>query len=373
MLIGIDGNEANTTKRVGIGQFAYQVLHELYRQNITNQYHIYLSSPPLADLPRPSTSWQYRVFGPARFWTQWRLPLDLYFAKVKPDVFFSPSHYSPRFSPVPTVCSVMDLGYLKYPTQFTKKDLLQLTHWTRYSLKQASKIITISKFTKHEILAHYSVPEAKIVVAPLAPSPAPKQPLGSAKQVLAKFGISSPYFLYLGTLKPTKNIPHLIHSFALFLKRQSNKAPNYQLVIAGKKGWLFQEIFAVVQTLHLTKQVLFTDFVSEEEKYCLLANAQALVVPSLYEGFGIPVLEAMQAGTPVIASNISSLPEIVGNAGLLVDPTNTQELALALQSLTSPNTRKQYIKLGFLQAKHFSWSKTASIILSTLHSAARTS
>jgi len=164
MIIGIDGNEANVERRVGSNQYAFELLKSLKLLKSDHEFVIYLREPPLPEMPKSGTGWSYRVFGPKNFWTQWRLPLDLYLHKPRPDVFFSPGHYAPRFSPVPVVVSIMDLGYLKFPEQFTKKDLYQLTLWTARSIKSASHILAISQRTKNDIIEAYGVPEERITV-----------------------------------------------------------------------------------------------------------------------------------------------------------------------------------------------------------------
>ncbi len=363
MHIGIDGNEANIENKVGIGQFAFQLLTRLHKIDKKNRYTIYLSSKPNKDLPVETKNWKYKVIGPKKFWTQWRLPLELYTTSDRPDIFFSPSHYSPRFSPIPTVCSIMDLSYIHTPREFTKKDFYQLKNWTSYSVKKATQIITISNFTKKEIQKYYKVPAGKITVAHLA---ADQPPQGLSLKALEKFKIKKPYFLCLGTLKPNKNIPLLIRSFALFLKHQSSKALKPRLVIAGKKGWLYHDIFRTVQELKLQDSVIFTDFITETEKWSLLKNTQAFLLPSLYEGFGIPVLEAMSIGTPVICSNTTSLPEVAGESGLTINPESEKELTRAMIKITDPKIHQKYKKLGPKQAGKFSWTKTTQIVLKTL-------
>lgn len=164
MIIGIDGNEANISNRVGVGQFAFQVLKHLHSIDNTNQYIIYLKDKPLSDLPPEKSNWQYCFFGPKKLWTKIALPFHLLFQKNKLDVFFSPSHYSPMFCPCPTVPTIHDLGYLKFPAQFTQKDLFQLTNWTKSSIFKASHIATVSEFTKNEIHHIYHIPKSKISV-----------------------------------------------------------------------------------------------------------------------------------------------------------------------------------------------------------------
>ena len=140
MLIGVDGNEANIKNRVGSNQYAFELLQALWKLDKKHHWLIYLRKKPRVDMPREREGWHYRVFGPSRFWTQWRLPLDLYLHQPRPDVFFTPGHYSPRWCPVPLVIAIMDLGYLHFPEQFTKPIYYQLKKWTERSIKKANHL-----------------------------------------------------------------------------------------------------------------------------------------------------------------------------------------------------------------------------------------
>jgi len=364
MLIGIDGNEANISSRVGIGQFAFHLLWGLFRLNGKHRFLIYLKQPPLADLPPTSSNWQYLVFGPSSLWTQFALPLRL-FAGPKIDIFYSPNHYLPFFSPCPKVATIHDLGYLQYPDQFTRKDLFQLTRWTENSLRPSQKLIAVSEFTKSEIQRLYHLDPQKITVAPNGVGDPPSISPSLAKNILSSFHLDSQkYFLYLGTLKPNKNIPFLIHAYARLL-RSLPTVP--KLVIAGKKGWLYHEIFQVAQQEHLSPEnLIFTDFVDENQKWTLLHHATCLIIPSLYEGFGIPAIEAMKVGTPVIASHIPPLKEVVGPHGLLIDPCNQDDLIQKMKVILSPATHRRYSLSGPKQAAKYTWNQTAQKVLSAL-------
>ncbi|MCL4383924.1 glycosyltransferase family 4 protein [Patescibacteria group bacterium] len=347
MIIGIDGNEANNDHRVGIGQYAYQLLRHIHQQDSQNKYSIYLKTAPLPDLPPASSHWHYRVFGPHKLWTRLALPLHL-FIGPKPDLFISLGHYTPLFSPSPVICAIMDLGFLHYPEQFTPKDLYQLKNWTKNSIKHSTHIITISEFTKKEIADIYHIPLDKISVI------YPGVELPAAIDTENPFP-HHPYFLSLGTLKPSKNIPFLIQAFAQF--HQTHR--RYKLVITGKKGWLYDEIFATVSQLNLQDDIVFMDYITESFKWSLLKHAQALIIPSLYEGFGIPAIEAMAVGTPVLSSNAASLPEVIDRAGILFDPTNLTDLLTAMTSIIKPGIYQKYSRLGPQRSATFSWDKAA--------------
>jgi len=354
MLITIDGNEANVQNRLGVGEYAFQVLTHLCKLDQNNKYIIYLKSPPLADLPKSRENWQYQVFGPKKLWTKIALPLHLFKSSPKPDIFYTPGHYTPPFSPCPLVPTIHDLGYLNSPDQFTKKDFHQLKYWTAQSIKNARHLFTVSKFSQKEIESIYHVPSAKITVAPNG--------VGDPPSKLPPPLVKPPYFLSVGTLKPNKNIPFLITAFAKF----SSKHSDYKLVIAGQKGWLYDEIFTQVRNLNLQKQVIFTGFVSDSQKWSLYHHATALIIPSLYEGFGRPAIEAMKAKCPVIGSAIPPLKKVIAQAGLFIDPQDVDTLISAMEKITESSTRQKLIKLGLIQAQKYTWTKTAQTIIDTL-------
>nr|MBI5455859.1 glycosyltransferase family 4 protein [Candidatus Levybacteria bacterium] len=362
MIIGIDGNEANVEKKVGIGEYAFELLLQFHKSQISNlKFQIYLKEPPRMDMPPPTQNWRYKVIGPKKMWTQFALPIRLFLGK-KPDVFFTPSHYAPRFSPVPTVISIMDLSFIRYPELFTKKDLYQLRDWTKYSVKNAKKIFTISQFSKNDIIKEYRVEPKNVIVT----YPGIKQNLElkikdlNMNDLKKKFGIDKEYILFVGTLQPRKNIEKLIEAF-------SKTDKDTLLVVVGKKGWLYEDILKAPQKFGIPEKVKFLDFVSDEDLPSLYKNALCFVLPSLYEGFGLPVLEAMKNGCPVLISNVSSLPEAGGDAALYFDPENINEISRAIKKVISDEKlRKEMIEKGYNQIKKFSWEKTARKTLEVL-------
>ncbi len=374
MLIGIDGNEANVSQKVGVGQYAFELLWHLYKLDKTNNYLIYLKDQPSKELPPATKNWQYRVFGPSHMWTRFALPFHLFTQKEKLNLFFSPSHYSPAFSPFPTVPTIHDIGYLQFQSQFTKKDLYQLINWTKESIHKAAQIITVSQFSKNEIIKTYQVKPEKISIAYNGVNNSPKIDRKTQQKILSSYGLTSNnYYLYLGTLKPNKNIPFLIKSYSLLLK-QFLKTPRLvkegdgerlipKLVIAGKKGWLFNEIFEAVKKENLESNIIFTDFLDGNQKWTLYQNAIATVLPSTYEGFGIPAIESMKVGTPVIVSNIPPFKEVVGDSGLIINPTDTNDLCQKMININNPKLRQKYSKLGKIQADKFTWDSTAKSVL----------
>lgn len=373
MIIGIDGNEANVDKRVGIGEYAFELLRQFSSSKFTrstssgqsSKFIIYLKNKPLKDLPKENENWKYRIIGPRRLWTQIALPFDLFFHWPRPKVFFTPSHYAPRFSPVPSAISIMDLSFIHFPELFKKSDLYQLVNWTKYSLKKASVVFSISRASKNDIIEVYKVPENKLVVT--YPGVKPISNFTRSASSGQAFQISNRnmghYILFVGTLQPRKNITRLVEAFS---KIKPNH-PDLKLVIVGKKGWQYGEILESPKKFAVSKSVEFLDFVKDEELGRFYKNALCFVLPSLYEGFGLPVLEAMKYGCPVLISNVSSLPEAGGDAALYFDPQSPDDIAEKLEKVISnPKLRQEMKKKGFEQVKKFSWEKTAKETLKVL-------
>lgn len=369
MTIGINGYEAvvprfgydlktGLPRRVGSGEYCFQLLLNLNRIDKNNNYIIYLPESPTADLPKESERWHYKIIHPRKMWTVLGLSLEFLLRHSKPDVFFSPTHYLPIFAPSRSLISILDVSYLKFPELFQKSDLNQLIKWTNYSVKKAKGVFTISQSSKGDIIREYGIAGDKIKVT----YPGIKtQKASSMSELGKKYGIKGEYILFVGTLQPRKNIARLIEAFSKLNK------PDLDLVVVGKKGWKFEEILAAPKKFGVENKIKFLDSVTDEDLPAFYKNAVCFVLPSLYEGFGLPVLEAMQYGCPVIASNVSSLPEAGGNAALYVDPLNVDDIAKNLESIIqNSELRKELIKKGYEQVKKFSWEKTARETLGVL-------
>ncbi len=355
MKIGIDGNEANIEERVGIGEYAYQVIKQLANFQDRHQFTLFLKEKPRSDLPRESSNWRYVVFGPKHFWTQISLPFKLYFS-YKLDLFFSPTHYAPRFSPIPRVIAIMDLSYIYYPHLFRKKDLIQLKSWTNYSLKKATRVITISQFSKKAIIDYYKIdPERIFVTYPGYKKEIyhPNYSQTEIEEIKRKYSLTD-YLIFVGTIQPRKNILRLIEAFYQLCPIY----PKLKLVLIGKKGWLYENILRTINHPKLKNKVLYLGYVEDKIIAKLYNGALAFVLPSLYEGFGLTVIEAMASGVPVIVSNTSSLPEIVGEAGVLVDPISPLSITEGILKIIRKDQRyfrENLIKKGLAQVKKFSW------------------
>ena len=370
MIIGIDGNEANIKNRVGVNTYAYELIKNLWKlQDEWKNRHslvIYLKEKPLSDMPEETANFKYKIVPGAGMWILTKLMPSLIFTEGKPDLFFSPSHYLPLMLTMPKVCSIMDLGYLEFSEQFPKKVFWQLKWWSAISILVSKAVIAISNSTKDDIVRHYPFAKGKIYVTHLAYDSSKFNmdvSLKDVRRVTKKYSIVDDYILYLGTLKPSKNIEGLIKAFSIIDSKK-----NLKLVIAGKKGWLYESIFKKVVDLGLKDKVIFTDFIPEEDKPGLIKGAKVFVLPSFWEGFGLDVLNAMASGVPVVASDVGSLPEVVGNAGVLVNPKDITSIAEGITRVLSM-TKLEYnstVEKGVAQAKKFSWEKTARETLKIL-------
>jgi glycosyltransferase involved in cell wall biosynthesis len=364
MKIGLIGYEANVKNRVGSNRYAFELLKAIYRLDKINNYVVYLPEVPLADLPKARANWRYRVVGPKKGWNFLGLPLALLRERPKLDLIFNPGHYLPLVIPCPAVVAVMDLGFLRFPEQFTKEIFWQLKYWTWWSVKRAKRVLAISEATKKDLVRFYNLPVDKIVVA----YPGVKQKKSEIRnlkfeteKIKKKYGIEGEYILSVGTLKPNKNIEGLLESFRVLI----DQGWHGQLVVAGRKGWLFESIGQRVVELSLQGRVILTGFVPEEEIPILMGSAQVLVVPSFWEGFGIPAVEAMSLGVPVVAAEVGSLPEVVGEAGVLVDPYRSRSIAEGIKEAVS--RQKELREKGLKQARKFAWERTARLTLEVLN------
>ncbi len=373
MVIGVDINEANIGQRVGVNQVAFAVFKNLVSVLPEGDKVIALSKErPLPDMPSSSEKLAYEIFGPKRLWVLTGLTKRLLFNQPKIDVLFSPSHYTPLLSRVPSVIYLMDLSYERFGTEyFTSYDINQLKRWTPLSCRKAKHIITISEFSKKEIIDLYHVKPEKIsVVYPgfdreIYHSKIPKT---KQLQVRKKYGLRGKYFCYVGTLQPRKNLLRLVEAFA--------KLPNKEvkLVIGGKKGWLYDQIFDLVKKLKLEERVIFLGFVPNEDLPGLIKGSIAYVLPSLYEGFGIPPVEAQAVGVPVVVSAVSSLPEVVGASGIYIqDPTDTDSIKKALVNAIGlrKHEREAIVEVGKENTKRFDWEQSAKKVHAILSTAAK--
>lgn len=295
-----------------------------------------------------------------RIWGFVPLPYGMMFPPADVNVFFNfivPPRVRGR-----CIAAVYDMTYLRYPETMKESNLRNLEKNMVRSLERSDGIITISEFSKREICDLLGVPKEKIHVVYCAASLPQRQ--SPQEQVRARFGIRGPYLLYVGTVEPRKNLRRLLRAYRR-LKREEHIP--HQLVCVGANGWNSREIYQEAEEFQGSGDVVFTGYVSAEDKAALYAGSDAFVFPSLYEGFGMPPLEAMHLGCPVVCANAASLPEIVGQAAELVDPLDDADIARGIRRLLSDREYAQSLaETGRRQAQRFSWERSAEKFVKTI-------
>ena len=367
MLLGLDASRSVVARRTGTETYSLKLIQGLLDLRPAHRFRLYFNRAPEPGLF--SQRAEQRVMPFPRLWTHLRLSWEMW--RDPPDVLFVPSHVLPLVHPRRTVVTVHDLGYQTYPQAHTLSQNLYLRWSTRFNARNASRVLADSEATRQDLIRWYNVPEQKIAVVypgrdeTLAPVDDP----GVLAATRARYGLAARYLLYVGTLHPRKNLVRLVQAFAATLEQ----APKgLQLVLAGQKGWLYDEILAQVRKLGLEERVVLTGYVPDEDLPALLSGALAFVYPSLYEGFGFPVLEAMACGTPVVCSDVSSLPEVAGDAALRVDPLDVEALAGALvRVMVEEDLRAGLMTRGMEQIQRFSWQRCAQETLAILEDVGR--
>ncbi|NRY60528.1 glycosyltransferase family 4 protein [Clostridium beijerinckii] len=265
------------------------------------------------------------------------------------------------------ITTIHDMTYELYPETMDIRNLKRIKNDIQYSVNRADKIITVSESSKKDIIRFLNIEESKIEVIYNGVEYNKFNKSYSEEEknrVRYRYGLPQNYILYMGTLEPRKNIESIIEAFSLLKKENAPNSKNIKLVIAGKKGWLFERILNLVDKLNLKDDVIFTDYIDENDKSIIYNMASLFVFPSLYEGFGIPVLEAMASSVPVITSNVSSLPEVAGDAAILVEAKDIKSIAKYMgKVLVDKELRNNLIKNGHEQAKKFTWESSAEKLI----------
>ena len=287
-------------------------------------------------------------------WEQTILPLRLSARGIS--IFHGPSYLIPALKKgFKTIATIHDIAFLLYPHLEPLKFRVYLRYMIKTIAKSSDLIITVSENTKSDLINVLKVPEKKIRVIPLAVNERYYKLEQKNDEIIKKFNINKKYLLFVGDLHPRKNIPKLFEAFSSLPDKIKKE---YQIVVVGARKWSFEKVEKSLIKHHLTTKVVFTGYLNEDDILQLYNSADIFVFPSLYEGFGLPVLEAMSCGLPVIASKVSSIPEIAGNAAILIDPNNSEELAAAIIALVdNSGLRQEKIEAGFKQANLFSIKK----------------
>ncbi len=367
MRIGIDASRLAVALRTGTEHYSWEIVRALGAIDERNAYTLYCNRPPAALPPLP-TNFTLRPI-PLRYaWSHGRLSLEMILRA--PDVLFVPAHALPLVSAPRSVVTIHDLGFLRHPEAHTRAQRLYHRIFTRLSARRATHIIAISEATKRDLQHFYGTDDSKISVIYHGVDSRfrPIDSRAAIEAVLGRYGIRSPYLLFVSTVQPRKNVTRLIEAFAR--ARQQTGMREATLVLAGKRGWMAEEIERRANELGLADRVMFAGYVADADLPALLSGALAYVIPSLYEGFGMTVLEAQACGTPVLASNVSALPEVVGDAGVLVDPYSIDSIADGLaQLLTDSHLRLRLRERGLARVRGWTWERAARQTLAVLERA----
>lgn len=349
-------------KRSGIGHYTYELARHLESRNgvefCGNLFNFLGRNDNTAALRgitipiQENRLFPYGIY--RRIWNIVPIPYsDLYRNGADAAIFFNyivPPHIKGH-----VLTFIHDMTYLRCPETMAAKNLRRIEKNIQYSVERSSRVLTISAFSKGEIAELLGVPAEKISVVYPAPSLQP----GTADFGVCcqKWGLHRPYLLYVGTIEPRKNLARLLRAFALL--KEKYRIP-HQLVLAGGRGWRDEEIFQTVKEINCKEDVLFTGYVSAGEKNALYQKADVFMFPSLYEGFGIPPLEAMSSGCPVVCANAASLPEAAGEAAELVDPLEEESIAEGIWRVLSDAAYARSLEeKGYLQAKKYTWEASA--------------
>ena len=374
MKIAIDVRTV-TPVRSGVGNYVLHLLKGLY--NVAPKEEFFLVGQPanlevIGDDASPGLAHQTSISHESHpvgdLWEHFHLPRVLKENRV--EVMHGPATLVPLLpAGYATVVTIHDLVAFLFPETIPRKYALYMRWLITRVVKRADRIISVSENTKQDLIQVLGVTPDKVTVVHEAAQPGftPVRDQEMLDKVARRYGIEDPFVYHVGNIEPRKNLVRLIRAFLLMRSRSKRKV---RLVITGQKGWLTGRLFKALDGKDLHEDVIFTGYVPHQDLPLLMNAAEVFVFPSLYEGFGLPALEAMRCGTPVVTSNISSLPEIVGRAAVLVDPYNEESIAEGLQSVVEDaDLRKELSRKGLAQAELFSWERAARETLAVYHQA----
>jgi glycosyltransferase involved in cell wall biosynthesis len=369
MFIGLDISRLAVVARTGTEHYTWELLRALAHLDRRNRYRLYYNQAP-AHLPSLPDNFTLRSIPLPRLWTHARLSWEM--ATQPPDVLFVPAHALPLGNAPRSVVTIHDLGFVRHPEAHTFAQRMYHRVFTRLSARRATRVIAISQTTKRDLQDVYRISPDKIDVVYHGVDPRfkPIEDRSVVEEVLRRYDLAPPYLLFVSTIQPRKNVGRLIEAFARARRVLGDR--RLKLVLAGKRGWLTEQIERRAGDLGISDAVRFLGYVADEDLPALLNAASAYVIPSLYEGFGMTVLEAQACGTPVLASNVSALPEVVGDAGLLVDPYNVAVIANGIVQLASDAVLRDRLReRGLRHAAGWTWKRTAHETLAVLETAGR--
>jgi glycosyltransferase involved in cell wall biosynthesis len=365
MRIGVDAR-LTYHQPAGISRYTRHLLQAMAKLDIEDTFYIFQHRKHAVPVVEQSNFRRATIFAPVHTrLEQYMLPVEL--LRLRLDLLHCTDFIPPLHSNVPVIITVHDLAFLHWPHFLTRKSAAYYGQIDR-AVKHAQHIIVPSEHTKQDLTARLGTPPQKItVIYEAADHIFVPLPVESARAELAKkYNLPERFVLFVSTIEPRKNVNGLLHAFRHLLDKYGTQ--DVGLVLAGGHGWLFEETVELLKSLKLEPHVQFLGRVSDQDLHRLYVAARCHVHPAHYEGFGLPPLEAMACGTPTIVSNVSSLPEVVGDAALLIDPQNWEEIAVALHRLLTDDTLHAELReKGFKRAGCFNWELAARKTLEVYH------
>lgn len=364
MLIGIEATRANKPTKTGVEWYAWHVIQELKKltTNDGNSWVVYSNHVLTGGLEVLPENWyEDRIKWPLPFgWTQFRLSFELYRRPV--DVLWLPGSTLPRFVPKQTVVTVHDVGFHRFPQLYKSRQVRIHEHAMKEIAKKAERILTVSEYSGRDMAEAYGIDPSRIAITPCGIDHGTYHPITDTEAIeerLRRYQLSRPYFIFVGRLEAKKNVATLVKAFTMFKTRLGVGSP-YRLALVGTPGFGYEDIKREIASSAFKSDILELGYVPESDKPYLLNAAEALVHPSYYEGFGIPPVEAMACGCPVISSNATSLPEVCADAAMYFSPSEPEQLATALATFIEDGGMREKMRAaGLVRAKQYTWKATA--------------
>jgi len=357
MRIGLDGDTLGR-KRTGDESYLASLMRGFGRVDGANEYLVFVRdaetvSSQFPELPR----FRFETVSPGSIWLRHPIGLPLALRRSSLDLLHV-QYFLPPFTRCPTVVTVHDISFAARPELFTLRDQILLNALVPPALRRATRVITDTEYTRRDMVSIYQLDPARIDVIPLAADPRyrPLDREACRTRIGEQHAVDGGFILYVGTFQPRKNVATLIRAYGLL--RERTGLP-HKLLIVGKPKYKFEDVLTAIRDSGYESDILFAGFVPDDELPVYYNAADLFVFPSRYEGFGLPVLEAMACGTPVVSSNASCLPEVAGNGALLVDPDDVEGFAQAMERVLADNAGPDMRERGLRRAAEFSWDRTA--------------
>lgn len=371
MLIGIDATRANKTTKTGVEWYAWHLIQELKQltTNDGNSWILYSNSPLAGGLEKLPDNWyEVRAKWPLPYgWTQFRLSWEM--KKRAPDVLWMPGSTLPWILPKKTVVTVHDIGFHRMPELYKKRQVRIHEHAMKEIAKKATRIITVSEFSGREMAEAYGIAPSKIAIGSNGVDHSIYRPIPNMESVddrLRRYRIPTPFFVTIGRLEQKKNLITMIKAFTEFKTRRGVGDP-HRLVLVGIPGYGAEEIRRAIANSSVKSDIMEVGYIPEADLPYILNAAEALVHPAWYEGFGVPPVQAMACGCPVISSNAASLPEVCGKAAIFFSPSEQEQLTTAFTRIVSEPGLKHDLRLaGIEQAAKYTWKRAAEQVLPVL-------